>query len=44
MKTKPLSYFEPMVRRIFSQPKNSIYLRKDGSFGAMEEKKPQASL
>ncbi|KAI9002509.1 hypothetical protein DFJ74DRAFT_695865 [Hyaloraphidium curvatum] len=43
--TKPLSYFEPMVRRLFATPKNSIYLRKDGSFGAMDDKPaPRANL
>jgi hypothetical protein len=25
----PLEAFEPMVRRIFMRPKNSMYLRKD---------------
>ena len=26
--TLPLSFFEPMVRRVFAKPKNSIYLKK----------------
>ncbi|HIK64481.1 MAG TPA: phosphohydrolase, partial [Henriciella marina] len=26
--SEPLEFFEPMVERVFSKPKNSIYLRK----------------
>ncbi|NSX03671.1 HD domain-containing protein [Cupriavidus gilardii] len=26
--TLPLSFFEPMVRRVFAQPKNSMYVKK----------------
>lgn len=27
--TLPLEFFEPMVRRVFAQPKQSLYLRRD---------------
>jgi predicted HD phosphohydrolase len=27
--TLPLSFFEPMLRRVFSQPRNSMYVKKD---------------
>ncbi|TMA41827.1 MAG: phosphohydrolase, partial [Deltaproteobacteria bacterium] len=28
--TLPLEFFEPMVRRVFSTPKRSIYLPSEG--------------
>lgn len=28
--TLPLEFFEPMVRRVFAQPKNSLYIKKEG--------------
>ena len=34
-KSEPLEFFEPMVARVFSKPKNSIYLRrKEGAESA----------
>ena len=33
-KTLPMSEFEPMVRRVFAQPKNSIYLASTAVSGA----------
>ena len=28
--SEPLEFFEPMVRRVLSVPKNSVYLSEDG--------------
>ncbi|MNU02738.1 hypothetical protein D3C72_2465350 [compost metagenome] len=32
--TLPLSFFEPMLRRVFSQPRNSMYVKKDAQAAA----------
>jgi len=33
----PLEHFEPMVRRVFAEPKNSIYLTENGEKPAILE-------
>jgi hypothetical protein len=35
----PLSFFEPMVRRVLAQPRNSIYVKE----GEAEIAKPKAA-